>query len=382
MNLHRLLIALSVIIQCPLWSDTSNQTILAAEVRLMNNSSDLEAYVIKAQAFAEVGDYDHALQTYFEGLSLNPDIIDVQFGKEISPWLPEDLMTIGTYKLEPGKALRSLAELHNKTLLVHFKKGHGDTIQFYRFLKPLIELGNPAKVLLVPQKHLVQLLQDSCLDERIEVVHPDSDLSQLRYDVHTHLLALPRLVGTTINSIPLKNRYLRTAPAQGIEDLMGEHAGLLKVGLIWQGDPSHIHDRDRSTSLQNLSVLRNIPGFKFYSLQTFAGSEQLDDPTNRWDDALVDLGQFCNSFADVAAFMQRMDLIITVDTAGAHLASALGRPNIILIPKKPDLRWVGDGPANPWSEHSILLRQARSGDWTELMERLESTVRDLKHSKL
>jgi tetratricopeptide (TPR) repeat protein len=332
---------------------------------------DLYAYVNEAEAYTRVGDYDSALKVYFEGLAINPDFIDVQFGKKIGRWTEQEIMTIGTFQLPPDKKLKNSYDVAGKTLLGYYIKGHGDTLQFSRFLTTLVEDLVPASVLFVPQKGLVDLFQNSLalLGDRIQIIDPASDLSAIIYDYHTHLLSLPHLLGTSADTIPHRTRYLL---ADTIEDPLGLlNSPEKKIGIIWQGDPGHIHDKDRSTMLRAFSILRDIPDSCFYSLQVGYGKEQLADADNGWSGELIDLGQYCTSFASVASWMDAMDLIITIDTAAAHLASALGKPTLILIPKNPDLRWAGDGTKGFWSNTSYLVRQSHAGDWIEVMERIK-----------
>ncbi|MDP1835908.1 MAG: riboflavin synthase subunit alpha [Chlamydiales bacterium] len=320
--------------------------------------STLQDIVREARQYEADGQDALALETYFRGLAINPDIIDAQFGKDIGTWKPE-------HRLAPDE------DIEGKIVLIDYRKGHGDTIQFARFLTPFIEKYRPAKVLFIPQKALVALFRQSqhMLGDCIEVIDPTLNLRKLAYDKHTHLLSLPYLVDAKANNLPHKDSYLTTQTT-----LFDTSYG--KIGIIWQGDPSHIHDKDRSTTLKAFSALKDIPGLRFYSIQAGFGSEQLTDPNNGWGGNIVDLGQHCHSFADTASFMKAMDIIITIDSAGAHLATALGKSTYILLPAHPDLRWVGKSQNSFWSNNATLVRQSTPGDWTELFEHLKTLLMD------
>ncbi len=337
------------------------------------HTMELQDYVTQAHTYQDEGRYDLALRTYFAGLAANPDIIDLQFGKKLAPSSFENSTRLGAVKLPNDKLFVTGMDISGKTLLVYYKKGHGDTLQFSRYLPRLITAYSPAKILFVPQNPLIELFKSSLnsLGDRIEVVSQDN-ITSLNYDYHMHLLSVPCAVSAGLYDIPLTDHYLQISN-RPLPEL--QRIGL-KVGLIWQGDPNHIHDKDRSIPLHLFAQLRNIPGVIFYSLQTHNGLDQLHDEANGWDDDLIDLGQYCKTFADTAAFMNQMDVIVSIDSASAHLACALGKKNIIFIPKYPDLRWVGDNTTNFWCQHSILLRQTEHGDWTTELEMLRNILQE------
>jgi hypothetical protein len=138
----------------------------------------LQEIVNECRQCENSGQYDKALELYFEGLAINPDIIDVQFGKDIGNWTPASNMRIGTLLLPPDKILKYREDVRGKTVLVYHQKGHGDTIQFARFLTAFIEEYQPAKVLFVPQKALVDIMRNSqsLLGSCLEIIDPSIDL--------------------------------------------------------------------------------------------------------------------------------------------------------------------------------------------------------------
>jgi hypothetical protein len=147
--------------------------------------------------------------------------------------------------------------------------------------------------------------------------------------------------------------------------------GRLKVGIAWAGSPSHANDRRRSLPPALLSSLSKFDGIAWYTLQKSAGDSQ---PAPR-ELPFVDLTSSLSDFSETASFIQNLDLIITVDTAVAHLAGALGKPVWILLPFAPDWRWMRDREDSPWYPTARLLRQPSTGDWNSVMGRVRDELR-------
>ena len=141
-----------------------------------------------------------------------------------------------------------------------------------------------------------------------------------------------------------------------------------KIGVAWQGSPEHKKDRQRSFRLAQLEPLSRVPGVRLFSLQKGFGAEQLADGSCRFP--IVDLGSSLGDLMDTAAAIKALDLIITPDTALAHLAGALGAPVWVALPVAADWRWLLGREDSPWYPTMRLFRQARWGDWRELFERM------------
>jgi tetratricopeptide (TPR) repeat protein len=250
-----------------------------------------------------------------------------------------------------------------RTLLIHAEQGLGDSLQFVRFVASAAATGGP--VVLQVQTPLVELLRDSldatvvCRDEPVPA-----------FDLHVPLMSLPHALGTTIETIPAKVPYLKAAPAKVGEwrERLANYAGL-KVGVVWAGSPGHRHDRMRSVPAEMVLPRLLMPGVQLFSLQKEPRAadrlvfEQLGG-------RVVDLAPSLESFADTAAAVSAMDLVISVDTAVAHLAGALGKPTWILLPHILDWRWQYERVDTPWYPTARLLRQPRSGDWASVLGRL------------
>ncbi len=265
--------------------------------------------------------------------------------------------------------------LAGKSVLVGTEAGHGDMIQFSRYA-PLLKHKGAVRVSLLCHAPLKPLL--STLHGVDEVIAADEELDADGWDFWTPPLSLPRLLETTLDSIPAAIPYLfaDAARVQRWAARMGGGTGELRVGLVWKGNPRFENDADRSLpSLATLAPLGAIAGVRFYSLQKGAGEDEALQPPPAL--ALTHLGGEITNFADTAAIMANLDLVIAVDTAAAHLAGALGRPCWVLLPDYwTDWRWLADRRDSPWYPATMrLFRQPPGGGWDVVIEELGDALR-------
>jgi tetratricopeptide (TPR) repeat protein len=262
-------------------------------------------------------------------------------------------------------------------ILLHAEQGLGDTLQFIRYVPMVASRG--AKVILEVPSELRRLVETT-LGSIAQIVTRGSRLPD--FDCQSPLLSLPLVFQTTQTSIPASIPYLQ-AHAQ----LAGEFAQHcaspantgLRVGLVWSGSPRHTRDPQRSTPLAQLCALTEIPGATFYSLQKGpAAKDLLNMPI---DMNLVDLSGYLNDFADTAAAIANLDLVVTVDTAVAHLAGALGKPVWILLTRNPDWRWLLDREDSPWYPTARLFRQGVAGDWSPVIDRIHDELQQFVSSR-
>jgi len=257
-----------------------------------------------------------------------------------------------------------------RTILTWAEQGLGDTIQFVRFAPLLRERG--FRVLVhtpVPLLGLFRSLRgvDGLVVEG-EPLPP--------HDVQCPLMSLPYRLGTSA-TIPFGVPYIAADPAsvEKFRPRLAEVPGL-KVGLYWQGNPHHPWDRHRSLPLYELEPLARINGVSLVSLQQGPGREQAVT-ANRFM-AVRDLGQDFEMIDDLAGVIAQLDLVVTVDTAAAHLSAALARPTWVLLSEMTDWRWLLGRPDTPWYPTMRLLRRERLGSWkavvAEARERLMSLV--------
>ena len=257
--------------------------------------------------------------------------------------------------------------LDGRTILVHAEQGLGDTLQFIRYVPSLHQRGG--RVILMCQPPLVRLLTRSPGIERL-LAHGDP---VPEFDVHTPLLSLPRLLGTTLESVPADVPYLEAEPqlVEAWRHRLGSYPGF-KVGIVWQGNPKFRLDRLRSIPLAQFAPLARVPGVHQFSLQKGPGAEQLAAVTDRFP--VTDLGRRLDDFMDTAAVLKNLDLVISVDTAIAHLAGALGIPVWVALPFAPDWRWLMGREDSPWYPTMRLFRQTRPGQWEDVFHHIAEAL--------
>lgn len=262
--------------------------------------------------------------------------------------------------------------LDGKALLIHHELGHGDAIQFCRYV-PLLKTRWAVHITLTCPPALKTLF--ATLAGADLVLSTRDALPERHYDYWTLPLSLPFQLGTRLDSIPQKIPYLR-APQERIEKWAKKipRSGF-RVGLVWKGNPLHENDNERSLpSLETLAPLAQIPGVRFVSLQKGAGEEEAKHPPDGFP--LLDLGPDIEDFADTAAIATQLDLIISIDTATAHLAGALALPCWVLIPDFiPDWRWLDRCTDSPWYPQVVrLFRQPPEGGWTAVVKELAAEL--------
>lgn len=251
--------------------------------------------------------------------------------------------------------------LVGRTILVHAEQGVGDTIQFARYLSLVAQRG--AHVLLECQPTLKPLLE--LLPDVHGVIGQGETLPP--FDVQVPLLSLPAIFDTTLKSIP--NQVPRLRVPDGVRFELPEAApGKLKVGIVWAGNPALQNDLVRSFPLNHLAPLLSMPNFSFFSLQVGPASRQL--ASSKDASKVIDLRPMLSDFGKTASAIERLDLIISVDTAVAHLAGALGKPVWLLLPFAPEWRWLLDREDSPWYASMRLFRQAKPEDWDGVVQRL------------
>jgi hypothetical protein len=263
------------------------------------------------------------------------------------------------------------SRLNGRTLLLHCEQGLGDTLQFIRYAS-LVPRGSGGRIVLDCPPVLATLLK-TC--PGIDVVVPRNEkLPPL--DLYIHLLSIPGLVGTTLETIPAPIPYLTVDPER-VRFWRDELKALdgVRVGIVWQGSKQHKGDRQRSVPLSHFAPLAAVPGVKLCSLQKGDGSEQIAEGLAAGI-LSVDLGARTSAeFADVAALLTVLDLVVTVDTAVAHAAGALGVPIWVGVSFAADWRWLRGREDSPWYPTMRLFRQSTPGDWPPVFARLADALR-------
>ena len=262
-------------------------------------------------------------------------------------------------------------DLAGRTILLHAEQGLGDTLQFVRYAPLVARRGG--RVILECQPELQNLMSE--LSEVAEVRTAGDRLPH--FDCQAPLMSLPRIFGTRLETIPADLPYLaapRAARMRWAERLAKESAGLegYKVGLVWAGSTGHANDANRSIAPERLGPLLAAEGVGFVSLQVGPRAGELPAAGSGagLGAGVLDLSAELTDFTETAAAVENLDLVITVDTAVAHLAGALGRPTWLLLPFAPDFRWLLEREDSPWYPALRLFRQAEPGDWESVIARL------------
>jgi tetratricopeptide (TPR) repeat protein len=251
--------------------------------------------------------------------------------------------------------------LVGRTILLHAEQGYGDTLQFLRYARNVVALG--ATVLLEIQPPLKPLLADFAGAARVfargEALPP--------FDLHCPMMSLPLAFGTSLDTIPSDVPYVQvpTGRLRHWRERLGPPRSL-RVAIVWAGSPAHKNDHIRSISLARLRALLSTPAVEFVSIQReLSPTEAATLPRHR---QVLHIGGELGDFADTAAVISLMDLVVSVDTSVVHLAGALGTPVWVLLPFTPDFRWLLGRQNSPWYPSARLFRQQRIGDWESVLE--------------
>jgi tetratricopeptide (TPR) repeat protein len=261
------------------------------------------------------------------------------------------------------------ADPAGRTILIHAEQGMGDVIQFCRYL-PLVKARGARTILLIDAgwRQLATLLRGLDGVDQLAL-----DLAEAGgFDLHCSLLELPRLFGTTLATIPARTPYLAVDPAPRRWRAQLADDGTPRIGLVWAGNPSFTRERLRSPRLEPLLPLLGLPGLRWFGLQIGDGRHDLDG--RAMPASFTDLSPELGDFADTAAAMVELDLVISSCTAAAHLAGALDRPTWVLLPAAPDWRWLLERTDSPWYPSMRLIRQETAGAWGPVVERLRAEL--------
>jgi len=323
----------------------------------------------QASALLGMNRLDQAEQLCREALQRDPDYAEAHWNRALI-LLKQGHFTEGWHEYEwrwqypafpsprrtfPYPAWDGTQPLEGKRILIHAEQGFGDTIQFVRFLPHLRRLR--ATVLFACQPELAALMAATFAPDStilpFGAALPDADY-------HLPLLSLPRFLMPDNASLPRSYPYL-LPPAERLRNwsaLLDTATRTRKAGLVWAGKQQP--DPARSIPVRQLAPLANVSDITWYSLQLPAGSKTASDQP---DLPLTDLTAHINDFADTAALISHLDLVISIDTATVHLAGALGVPVWLLLPTPCDWRWMTDHSDSPWYPTMRLFRQERPREW-------------------
>ncbi|MBF0190543.1 MAG: tetratricopeptide repeat protein [Magnetococcales bacterium] len=342
--------------------------------------------------FQEHGDHVAALERFREALRCDPDYAPAHMGVAASrlktgeyhegwqeyewrfrlPTHAPRLCPVPRWEGLPPEGARLPEGLR---LYVYTEQGFGDALMFARFAPLLRERGG--RVLLECRPELSRLFAASSLADLVSArALDDGAPPPFDYDRHVPLMSLPGLLGITLETLPDSCPYLVAPPerVQAWGERLGEKKGW-RIGLCWSGNPSTAVNRDRACTVQDLLPLTLLPGITFYSLQKGPPAAQLTRELCQRHD-IVSLEAELEDFAETAAVLRNLDLLISTDTAIVHLAGGLGVPVWTLLHTACEWRWLENRATSPWYPSMRLFRQAGAGDWQELVERVRRALDD------
>jgi tetratricopeptide (TPR) repeat protein len=359
----------------------SNEALNEYQLALAISPNDPELHHNRGSALIWVGRDADALASFDRALALRPDYAEARFhraellllmgdfanGWEQFEWrwkLDEAKPTLRHYEQPLWLGREDIA---GKTILLHAEQGYGDMLQFCRFVE-LVEAKRAKVVLEVPRslKRLMQTLHGTPL-----IVDNRHDIPPC--DFHCPLMSLPLALGITPGTIPSRSPYL--AVDLELEAAWSARLGAPtrpRVGLVWFGSMTTTASHIKSMAFDDILRLTECAA-DFYSLQKqqVPGDELAFQSSNR----VVDLGPELQDFADTAAAIAQLDMVITVDTSVAHLAGALGKPVWIMLSHLKDWRWQQSGSTTPWYPTATLFRQNSPNDWASVVDAVAAELR-------
>ena len=338
-----------------------------------------EAHNNLGNALTEQGRLEEAVACHRRAIALRPDYPEAHFNLALAMLTMGDLAA-GWVEHEWRWKTPEMRRHHRtfpqpqwrgeaaagQTLLIHAEQGFGDTLQFCRYAAMAAARG--LRVITEVPKPLVRLLHSLAGIDR--VVERGEALPD--FDLHCPMLSLPLAFATTLASIPGAVPYLHAEPAlvAAWRTRLAALDRARRIGLAWAGSSTMVADRRRSLAPERLAPLFDVPGVHFFGLQK-------DGPAAPAHVPLTDFMAEMNDFADTASLIANLDLVISVDTAVAHLAAAMGKPVWLLDRFAPDWRWLLGRRDSPWYPTLRIYRQPRPGDWDAVIAEIVRDLRDL-----
>jgi tetratricopeptide (TPR) repeat protein len=371
--------------------DDSRASIESCERALQCRPAFPEAWVARGDAWTSLGDNEQALHAYRSALDVDSGFAVARYqlslcllgrGEYAEGWQQYESRSNPAI---PGAVTPPLLPmpmwqgegLRNRRLLVLTEQGYGDHIQFCRFVPRLAQAG--AEIVMGASPEMRALCET--LDGVDEVVTQVDEAWRCGADYWTFVGSLPLLLGIGVEGIGVPVPYLHADPRRLThwQERLAAHAAKLKVGLVWAGRPTHGNDWRRSLPFAQLAALGAQPEVVFVSLQL--GERARDADAAPHGMCVVSAGAELKDFADTAALLSVLDLLISVDSAPVHVAGALGRPVWTLLPFMPDWRWRRDTDVSSWYPSVRLYRQERAGDWDGVLRRVAGDLEQLVVAK-
>jgi len=362
------------------WEDAIN----AFDNALVQDAHYVPAMANRGNALIQLGRPDDAVRPLQKAVELQPDYADAHWllshALLVTGRLPEGWneyewrwhrMKAAAYHRGDGSSRWKGQDLAGKTILLYAEQGIGDAVQFVRYA-PMVE-ARGATVLIECQAELVSLLRGI---DGVSAVYARGETGP-HFEVTCPLLSLPSVFRTTADTIPGVVPYLRPESGRVAywRKTLAPYESQFHVGVVWAGNAGHANDRNRSIPFERLAALSSVHGVKYISLQKLEeGDIRAASPGVL---PLADWTGDLHDFADTAALISQLDLLITVDTAVAHVAGALNTPVWMMVPFIPDWRWLLHRSDSPWYPSMRLFRQTARRDWGEVIADVCSSLQEV-----
>ena len=359
--------------------DRPEDALAALDAAIALRPDFAEAYANRGHALQDMLRPEEALESYDRAIAARPDFARaywtkglalLQLGRMAEGWA---LFERRAAEYASGAARNFAAPLWlgdqdvaGKTLFVHWEQGFGDTLQFCRYARAAATRG--AKVILSVQDPLVRLIRQ--WEPDITVIGGTDPPAA--FDYHCPMMSLPLALGASVEAIPSESPYLRADPADAATwRARMPPSGRPRIGLAWSGARIQKNDRNRSMDLRSLLPLLTIDADWVCLQKDVRDTDVAILATNGRLQVLTD---DLRDFADTAALIETLDLVVSVDTSVAHLAGALGKPVWVMLPYNPDWRWLLKRADSPWYPTARLFRQKSSRDWAGVVDAIGAEI--------
>lgn len=361
----------------------------AAQRALALDAQNVVAMHNLAEILKHLGSWDAARDVYAASLSLDPDqprarmqygMIQVALGDWKAGWeaMEERTAAIGPSVLfpeaPPSPRWDGAEPIATRHILIQHEQGLGDSIMMVRFARTLADRGAIVHVRCpAPLTELLQTAGGVATCTAVGTPFPPHDL-------HVPLMSLPALLAVTAEQVD-GTAYLSppgACPPHIVQRLPRD--GVPTVAVTWAGNPLHINDHRRSIAGELLAPLLQLDGVRFVAMQKVPAMADVLPAALRH--RIADVGAECGSFAESAHALQRVDLVVTVDTAVAHLAGAIGTPTLLCLPFCPDFRWGVSHARSPWYDGMTILRQREASGWSDVIADVVARVGQLRDTSL
>lgn len=355
----------------------TDEALAAARESLARDDRFADAHNNLGAGMLQKGEVDGALRSFRHAAALKNDfplahanlaMVLLLKGQFEEGWREYEwrLRVLNSHKFaaDLGKPQWNGEPLNGRRIFLHAEQGFGDVIHFARYIPMVIARGGRVSVGCHPPLRRL-LARMPGVEACIVRGEPLPE-----FDVHCPFPSLSGVFETTLSTIPANVPYIHADPSLSAfwRNRLGEERRR-KIGLVWAGRPEHTNDRNRSIPLETLAPMIRGVDARWMSLQKGEAGSQLRSnlPVTDWTGEL-------NDFNDTAALIDNLDLVLTVDTAVAHLAGAMGKPVWVLLPAVPDWRWMLGRKDSPWYPTMRLFRQAKTGNWDDVIQKIAASL--------